>query len=65
MLFRERIDLFAVIRYETNGYNSEHFYGIESVHLTPQSARLEADRLTKNCNNEIEKYVIQEVELKR
>jgi len=66
--FRDRIDVYAVIQYKVSTIgmtNHYEFYSLESIHLTPQSAREEADRLKIERNNEKYDYQIQDVELKR
>ena len=64
-MFRDRIDVYAVLQMQKDGPYQDHIYRIESIHLTPQTARQEAERLKGLNTNESVSYWISDVELKR
>lgn len=68
MAFRERIDVYAVVKYKVEMFGTSKHYqfsSIQSIHLTPQTAREEADKLNKDYNDSNYEFQIEDVELKR
>jgi hypothetical protein len=63
-IFRDRIDVYAVLRTNKDHWNKQEIQSVESVHLTPDTASKYAKHLQDRETSDNVIYTIINVELK-